>query len=84
LPDVLPPAPPVPVSYLTGLGSRVRAPTLSLEDQLSLVALLRMALDRPREHVAAVEFVAHRQRLLTGVCASTQQPRPTFGALKFR
>jgi len=57
LPDPLPPAPVVPVSYLTGVADRARAPVLSLEDQLSLVAVLRTALERPREHDAAVELL---------------------------
>ncbi|MEX5719003.1 TIR domain-containing protein [Geodermatophilus maliterrae] len=64
LPQPLPPAPVVPVSYLTGLADQVRAPTLSLEDQLSLVAVLRVSLRRPREHDAALELLRtlHRRR----------------------
>jgi hypothetical protein len=63
LPDPLPHPPPVPISYLSGLSDRVRAPTLSLDDQLAVVARLRTALDRPRERQAALELLhALRER----------------------
>ena len=66
LPDPLPPPPSVPVSYLSGVADRVRAPAMSLEEQLALVAVLRVALDRPREREAAVELLQalqHRRDL---------------------
>jgi TIR domain/Protein of unknown function (DUF2510) len=63
LPDPLPDPPPVPISYLSGLSDRVRAATLSLDDQLAVVARLRTAMERPREREAAVELLeALRQR----------------------
>jgi hypothetical protein len=63
LPDPLPAPPPVPISYLSGLSDRVRAATLSLDDQLAVVARLRTAMERPRERQAAVELLeALRQR----------------------
>jgi hypothetical protein len=63
LPDPLPDPPPVPISYLSGLSDRVRAPTLSLDDQLAVVARLRTAMERPREREAAIELLeAMRQR----------------------
>jgi len=63
LPDPLPDPPPVPISYLSGLSDRVRAATLSLDDQLAVVARLRTALERPRERQAASELLeAMRQR----------------------
>ena len=63
LPDPLPDPPPVPISYLSGLSDRVRAATLTLDDQLAVVARLRTAMERPREREAAVELLeALRQR----------------------
>jgi hypothetical protein len=63
LPDPLPDPPPVPISYLSGLSDRVRAPTLSLDDQLAVVSRLRTAMERPREREAATELLeAMRQR----------------------
>ena len=63
LPDPLPAPPPVPISYLSGLSARVRAATLSLDDQLALVSKLRTAMERPREREAATELLeAMRQR----------------------
>jgi TIR domain/Protein of unknown function (DUF2510) len=63
LPDPLPDPPPVPISYLSGLSDRVRAATLSLDDQLAVVARLRTAMERPREREAATELLeAMRQR----------------------
>jgi hypothetical protein len=57
LPEPLPAAPLVPVSYLAGRADQVYAPMLSLEEQLSLVAILRVSLQRPREHDAALELL---------------------------
>jgi hypothetical protein len=63
LPDPLPDPPPVPISYLSGLSDRVRAENLSLDDQLAVVARLRTAMERPREHEAAVNLLqAMRER----------------------
>ncbi|MEU7811081.1 TIR domain-containing protein [Pseudonocardia sp. NPDC049154] len=63
LPDPAPSPPPVPVSYLSGLADRVRAQSLTVEEQLALVAMLRVALARLREHDAALELLeALRQR----------------------
>ncbi|MFI7543450.1 TIR domain-containing protein [Actinoplanes sp. NPDC049599] len=56
-PNPMPLPPAVPLSYLNGVANRVRAENLSLEDQLALVAVLRVALDRPREHAAALELL---------------------------
>ena len=58
---------PVPISYLSGLSDRVRAVTLSLDDQLAVVVRLRTAMERPRERQAALELLqAMRQR--TDLC----------------
>jgi hypothetical protein len=57
LPDPLPPSPSVPVSYMTGLGARIRAESLSLDEQLNLVGELRRALERPRERQAGIELL---------------------------
>lgn len=57
LPDPLPPPPSVPVSYMSSLGARIRAETLSLEEQLNLVGELRRALERPRERQAGLELL---------------------------
>jgi TIR domain len=48
VPDPLPSAPPVPTSYLSDLGRRVAAPTLSRDEQLALVEDLRQGLLRAR------------------------------------
>jgi hypothetical protein len=47
LPPTLPPPPPVPMSYLSGLSDRITHETLTIDDQLALVAKLENALDRP-------------------------------------
>jgi hypothetical protein len=57
LPAELPEAPPVPVSYLSSIGDRVRAPALSLDEQLGLVARLRGAVERDKQRDAAVELL---------------------------
>ena len=57
LPDPLPESPAVPVSYMSGLGNRIRAAQLTVEEQLSLVAELRHALQRPRQQEAALELL---------------------------
>ena len=57
LPDPLPAPPSVPISYMSGLSDRVRAPTLGLDEQLAVVAKLRTALERPRERAAALELL---------------------------
>lgn len=63
LPNPLPTPPLVPVSYLTGVADRLREPSMSLEAQLELVGILRLALGRPREREAAAELIqALRQR----------------------
>ncbi|MFS8099714.1 toll/interleukin-1 receptor domain-containing protein [Lentzea alba] len=40
LPHPLPPPPPVPLSYLNGLRDRIARPTLTMDDQLSIVEQL--------------------------------------------
>jgi hypothetical protein len=62
LPDPLPEPPPVPLSYLSDLTARVRAPALTLDEQLALVARLRSALGKPAEHVPALELLLTLQR----------------------
>jgi hypothetical protein len=57
LPEPLPPPPPMPVSYLSDLAARVRAPTISLDDQLSVVARLGVALRREGEREPASELL---------------------------
>jgi hypothetical protein len=57
LPRPLPAAPPVPVSYLGSLAERVRAPQLSLDEQLALVARLSDALGRAKLRASAVELL---------------------------
>jgi TIR domain len=62
LPDPMPEAPPVPISYLSELGQRVTAPTLSLDEQLALVSRLRMALQRSNERDAAIDLLIKLQQ----------------------
>jgi len=57
LPDPLPEPPPVPLSYLSDLTARVRAPSLTLDEQLALVARLRAALGKSTEHQPALELL---------------------------
>jgi hypothetical protein len=46
LPDPLPPPPPIPVSYLSDISEKILAPSLSLDEQRSLVASLEEGLRR--------------------------------------
>src|SRR3954454_18549105 len=62
LPDPLPEPPPVPLSYLSDLTARVRAASLTLDEQLALVSRLRSALGRPTEHVPALELLVTLQQ----------------------
>lgn len=57
LPDPLPPSPDIPVSYLSELSDRVHAPTLSLDEQLALVARLETAAERPDRAAGALELL---------------------------
>ena len=47
LPTPLPEAPPVPVSYLSGLGESIQQPNMSLDEQYAVVRKLRSGLERP-------------------------------------
>jgi len=57
LPDPLPPPPAIPMSYLTSLSARVRAPSLTLDDQLVLVSKLRASLAKETERKTALELL---------------------------
>ncbi|WP_434620599.1 TIR domain-containing protein [Arthrobacter sp. A5] len=57
LPDPLPPPPRVPVTYMAGIADKLRAASLSLDEQRVLVAQLRDSLARPRQRDAAVELL---------------------------
>ena len=57
LPDPLPAPPPIPVSYLGELGDRLRAATLSQDEQAALVSRLRPALERPDQAASARELL---------------------------
>ncbi len=57
LPDPLPAAPPVPVSYLSELSDRVHAPTLSFDEQAALLVRLRTAVEDASERDAAIELL---------------------------
>jgi len=59
LPDPPPPPPAVPVSYLTALSERVRAPQLSLDEQLALVARLHAATEKAKDRLVAIQLL-HR------------------------
>jgi hypothetical protein len=61
LPDPLPDPPDVPKSYQYDLADRVHAPSLSLEEQLGLVAQLRGFIHDPEERDWAVELVKAMQ-----------------------
>lgn len=61
LPRPLPEPPPIPVSYLSGLMERSQAATLSMDEQLALVARLKIALGRTSEREAAEEVLRSLQ-----------------------
>ena len=62
LPATLPTAPARPLAPLAELARRLSAQNLSLEDQLALVAALRIALGQTREQSAATELLHTMQR----------------------
>lgn len=62
LPDPAPRRPDVPSSYLGDLRDRVRAPLLSLEEQIHLITELRIRLDLERERQAVVTLLRELQR----------------------
>ena len=62
LPTTLPAAPARPQAPLAELARRLSAQHLSLEDQLALVAALRVALGQTREQAAATELLQTLQR----------------------
>lgn len=57
LPDPLPASPPVPISYLSELSQRIHSAVLTLDEQLSLAARLKTALQRPQERDAAMQLL---------------------------
>jgi hypothetical protein len=57
VPQPLPEPPPIPVSYLSGLMERCQAATLSMDEQLALVARLKVAFGRASERGAAEEVL---------------------------
>lgn len=61
LPQPLPEPPPIPISYLSGLKERSQAATLSMDEQLALVARLKVALGRATEREAAEEVLQSLQ-----------------------
>lgn len=61
LPRPLPEPPPIPVSYLSGLMERSQAATLSMDEQLALVARLKVAFGRASERGAAEEVLRSLQ-----------------------
>lgn len=87
LPDPLPAPPPIPVSYLSDLSQKIFAPSLSLEEQRSLVASLDEAMRRsktlrdPDDYEAALDLLhkleqrsdlyAETARRITEVVAAT-------------
>jgi hypothetical protein len=69
LPDPLPTPPPVPFSYMTDLTEKVHGPSLSLDEQMAVVARLRTALGKEADRPAAVELLrsfANREDLYSG------------------
>jgi TIR domain len=62
LPRPLPDPPPIPVSYLSGLKERSQAAALSMDEQLALVAHLKIALGRAGERESAEEVLRSLQK----------------------
>jgi hypothetical protein len=58
LPTPLPEAPPVPVSYLSGLGESIQQPDMTLDEQYAVVRKLRSGLERPRERDAVIQLMS--------------------------
>jgi hypothetical protein len=61
LPRPLPEPPPIPISYLSGLKERSQAAALSRDEQLLLVAELKVALSRASDRAAAEEVLRSLQ-----------------------
>jgi hypothetical protein len=61
-PDPSPPAPVAPRSRLSELAKRLTSQQLSLEEQLAVVAGLRVSLDHAREQAAAVQLLQALRR----------------------
>ena len=57
LPRPLPDPPPIPISYLSELKERSQATALSMDEQLALIARLKVALARASEREAAEEVL---------------------------
>jgi hypothetical protein len=57
LPTPLPEAPPVPVSYLSGLGESIQKPDMTLDEQYAVVRKLKSGLERPRERDAVIQLM---------------------------
>ena len=62
LPATLPAAPAVPGSYLSSISDRIRAPSLSIDEQLGLVSRLRDALARDDQREHALDLLRRLQR----------------------
>jgi hypothetical protein len=90
LPDPLPDPPPAPTSWITVLADRVRAPVLTLDEQLALVAHLEDARDHDPDRVATLAAdLANRDDLYARVsrrldrlhAGSAPPPPPTVKVL---
>jgi DivIVA domain-containing protein len=72
LPRVLPQPPDIPLSYLTDLSRLVHAGSLTLEEQLSIVARLREALEDDEDREVALEL-AHALRRRDDLYAAVER-----------
>ncbi len=76
LPDVLPAPPPVPITYLSDLKTRVERPSIPVEDQWKLLTELEERLTRPEERDAALALLrrfADRGDLMQGVAVAARR-----------
>lgn len=76
LPEQLPAPPPVPISYLSDLKTRVEQTPLPLEDQWKLLTELEERLTRPEEQESALALLrrfADRGDLMQGVGVSARR-----------
>lgn len=62
VPTELPPRPPVPLSYLSSISDCIRASSLSLDEQLALVAKLRGAIGHDSDRAGALELLNRLQQ----------------------
>jgi hypothetical protein len=75
LPDPLPEPPPVPISYLSGLSDRVRAATLTMDDQLAVELLEALRQRTDLYHAPALEIDKLMRERPAAAAAPVEAPK---------